>query len=183
VKNEILENLEHFTDGGALMYEGVRYMLIRPETVIEFQREIEAELGAEKVGQALYRGGHRGGSLSATHFREELSLPAQEIVRFMAQMGGQLGWGRMEITALDFDRGTLELEVFHSAFAEAYGKADAPVCHMIRGVFAGVWEGAIEQAVEGLETRCRAVEGPGSCTFIFAASSGQRGVNIPFYPS
>lgn len=183
MRNEIVDSLEHLPDGGALMYQGVRYMLIRPETIIEFQKNLETELGVEKVGQALYRGGHRGGSLSATHFREELSLPPQEIVGFMTQMGGQLGWGRIEVTSLDFDRGTLELEVFHSAFAEAYGKADSPVCHMIRGVFAGVWEGTIGRKVEGLETRCRAVEGPGSCAFIFAASPGAQGLKIPFYPT
>ena len=180
--NDILKDLEYVDEGGALMYSGVRYMLIRPETVIEFQKAVEDEIGPEKIGQILYRAGYRGGTLSAAHFREELALPSEEIVRFMANMGGQLGWGRMEITSMRPDRGTLELEVFHSAFAEAFGKADSPVCHMIRGVFAGTWGGAIDQEVEGLETRCRAVDGPGPCTFIFAPLSQRGKLNVSFCP-
>ena len=172
MKNEILDNMESLPDAGALMYKDVRYILIRPETLIEFQKTLEADLSVEKVGQALYSGGHRGGSLSATRFRQEFSYTPEEIVHFMAKMGGQIGWGRMEITALDLKRGTLEIEVHHSAFAEAYQQAKTPVCHMIRGVFAGTWEGAIERQVNGLETRCRAVDGPGACKFIFTASGG-----------
>lgn len=164
------------------MYRGVRYMLIRPETVIEIQKGVEEEIGVEKAGQALYHAGHRGGSLSAAHFREQFSLSVQEIVHFMAKMGAQLGWGRMEVASMDPEQGTLELEVFHSVFAEAYGKADAPVCHMIRGVFAGTWGGAIEREVEGLETRCRAVEGPGPCRFIFTPTAQHRSLNVPFCP-
>jgi len=112
--NDILKDLEYVDEGGALMYKDVRYMLIRPETIIEFQRAAETETGSEKIGQILYRAGHRGGTLSAAHFCEELALANEEIVRFMANMGGQLGWGRMEITSMRPDRGTLELEVFHS---------------------------------------------------------------------
>ena len=165
--NEVLINLESVFDAGALMYYGVRYLLIRPETVVEFQKAVEEELGSEKVGQVFYRAGHRGGSLSAAHFREHLSLGADDIVRFMAKMGGQLGWGRMDVASINPQKGTFELEVLHSAFAEAYGQADSPVCHLIRGVFAGTWGGALGCEVDGLETRCRAVDGPGPCTFIF----------------
>jgi predicted hydrocarbon binding protein len=66
------------------------------------------------------------------------------------------------------------MEVYHSVFAEAFGSAGAPVCHMIRGVFAGTWEGALDRNVNGLETRCRASDGPGPCKFIFSASSEKR---------
>ncbi len=180
--NDILKDLEYLDEGGALMYKDIRYMLIRPETIIEFQKAVEAETGSEKIGQILYRAGHRGGTLSAAHFREELALATEEIVRFMANMGGQLGWGRMEITSMRPESGTLELEVFHSVFAEAFGKAESPVCHMIRGVFAGTWGFAIDQEVEGLETRCRAVDGPGPCTFIFAPSSQRSELNVTICP-
>ncbi|TKJ37550.1 hypothetical protein CEE37_13620 [candidate division LCP-89 bacterium B3_LCP] len=181
--NEMLDNLEYIPDGGALMYQGIRYLLIRPETIIELQKVMETELGVEKLGYALYQAGYKGGSLSAEKFRTEQSLSPQEIVRFMATMGGQLGWGRMEVDQMNPDDGTFEMEVYHSVFAEAYGVANFPVCHLIRGVFAGTWGGAIDREIMGLETRCRAVEGPGPCKFIFTPSSRDSSLNVPFDPS
>lgn len=171
MRNEILENLDYIPDGGALMYRSVRYLLIRPETVVEIQKALIAELGVESAAQVFYRAGHRGGTLSSQKFREELSLEPLDIVRFMAQMGGQIGWGRMEVETADTAAGTLELEVHHSVFAEAFGSTEAPVCHLIRGVFAGTWGGALDRRIDGLETRCRAVDGPGPCRFVFSPSS------------
>ena len=182
MSNEILDRLEFMPDGGALMYKGIRYLLIRPETLIELQRIMEAALGIEKTGQALYHAGHKGGSLSAEKFRQAESRDPEAIVRFMANMGGQLGWGRLEVNSLDAEKGMLELEVFHSVFAETYGQSDAPVCHLIRGVFAGTWGGSIERDVIGLETQCRAVEGPGPCKFIFTPVSEHTSLNVPFSP-
>ncbi len=169
--NEILDGLEFIPDGGALMFRDVRYLLIRPETIIEVQKALEDEVGSERAGQAFYRAGFRGGSLSSQKFRRDLDLDPVDIVRFMAKMGGQIGWGRMEIEKIDPQSGVLEMDVYHSVFAEAYGSSGAPVCHMIRGVFAGTWEGALSRSVNGLETRCRASDGPGPCRFIFSASS------------
>ncbi len=179
--NEILENLDYSEDGGALLYSDVRYMLIRPETVIEILKATSEEIGAERAGQFFYSAGRRGGTLSAAHFRRELSLKPDEIVRFMASMGGQLGWGRMEIKNIDKKAGTLELDVYHSVFAEEFGQSELPVCHLIRGVFAGTWGGSIDQEVEGLETRCRAVEGPGPCSFLFTPTR-QGSMSVPFNP-
>ena len=45
--NEILENLDYADDGGALLYKGVRYLLIRPETISEIQKALIEEIGAE----------------------------------------------------------------------------------------------------------------------------------------
>lgn len=180
--NEILDSLEYLPDGGALLYKGIRYLLVRPDTVIEMQRVVEAALGFEKMGQTFYLAGQKGGSLSAEKFRREEQLSPEAIVRFMARMGGQLGWGRMEVNSLNEESGMLELEVFHSVFAETYGQSEAPVCHLIRGVFAGTWGGAIERDVIGLETQCRAVEGPGPCKFIFTPVSQNSSLNVPFNP-
>lgn len=182
MENEILSKLEYLPEGGALLYSGIRYLLIRPETLIELQKTLESEIGVERMGQALYQAGHRGGSLSAEKFRNELSLMPDEIVRFMAGMGTQLGWGRMEVSSLDPEKRTLEFDVFHSVFAEAYKSADVPVCHLIRGVFAGTWGGALQREVIGLETRCRAVEGPGPCRFIFTPTGQKGSLNVPFSP-
>jgi len=174
--NEILERLEDLAEGGALLYAGNRYLLLQPECLTDFQRSLEAELGAEKVGQALYKSAHLQGNLLAAHFQSELSLGEAELVRFMAHHCRQFGWGRAEITNLSIGHGALELEVFHSPFAEGFRQAEFPVCHVVRGFYAGVLQAILQSDVEGLETRCRAVEGPGPCTFVFAAAPSRRGL-------
>lgn len=172
MSNDIIQNLQDLPEGGALLYEGSRYLLLPPESLAEFQRAMEAELGAEKVGQALYRGTIRHGQLLAGYFRSSMSLQDDEAVRFMTRLIRQMGWGRPEIINLSIGHSALELEVYHSAFAEGYHKAGDPVCHLLRGFYAGIMRAICGTEVEGLETRCRAVEGPGPCSFVFAATSG-----------
>ncbi len=182
MKNEVLENLEDFPEGGALLYSGSRHLFIQPAFLTDFQRAVEAELGGEKVGQMLYRTAHTHGRFLAAHFQDELALGQEETIKFMAGLSRQMGWGRVEITALDVAHNSLEMEVFHSAFAEEYGKAEFPICHFLRGVFAGLWQVILGSEVEGLETRCRALEGPGPCAFIFAAAAGRSGLKVSLTP-
>lgn len=167
--NEIIENLQDLPEGGALLYEGSRYLLLPPESLTEFQRGMEAELGAEKVGLVLYRSALRQGRLLTDYFRSAALLQDDEAVRFMTRLVRQMGWGRPEIINLSIGHCTLELEVYHSAFAEGYLKASDPVCHLLRGFYAGILRSVCGAEVEGLETHCRAVEGPGPCSFVFAA--------------
>jgi len=47
------------------------------------------------------------------------------------------------------------IEVENSAFAAAYGEADRGVCHMIRGVMAGMAVGIFDGDVVSEETSCR----------------------------
>ena len=59
MENQILKDI-HFNSGkGGLFYKEVRYLLIRPETLVTFQKAIEKELG-EKASQILYRSGFQG---------------------------------------------------------------------------------------------------------------------------
>jgi predicted hydrocarbon binding protein len=170
----MLDNLEELPEGGALMHQGTRYLLLPPACLVDLQKSMEARQELETVSLALYLSAHRQGSLLAAQAQEDLNLGPEEAVRYMATTGRQMGWGRVEITTLGLGRGTLELDVYHSAFAEEYGKADGPVCHLIRGFYAGVWQAVIGSEVEGLEMQCHAVEGSGPCQFVFAAAGRKR---------
>lgn len=173
MKNDLLDKLEDLPEGGAIMYGETRLMLLNPEILLDFQKCMECELGAEKVGQELFRIGRFYGKLFALQPEGETQLGPDELVRHFARINRHMGWGRAEITALDAKRGVLELDVFHSIFAEEYRKSDFPVCHLIRGLFAGIWQFALGRETSGLEVRCRAVDGPGPCTFIFNAAAGE----------
>ncbi len=157
--NSILAELEFDATRGALLYKGVRYLLIRPETLDIFYKAAEEKIGAG-AHDAMYRGGFTGGSLSAQKYRDVFGLDARQSVEFMARMGAEIGWGKIEIARLDLDARVLEITVASSPFAAAHGQAAHGVCHLLRGVFAGLASGIFESEVESREVECLALGNP-----------------------
>jgi len=157
--NSILAELEFDAARGALWYKGVRYLLIRPETLDMFYRAVEEKIGAD-AHDAMHRGGFTGGSLSARKYRDVFGLDARQSVEFMARMGAEIGWGKIEIARLDLDARILEITVASSPFAAAHGKSKHGVCHLLRGVFAGLASGIFECDVTSQEVECLALGDP-----------------------
>ncbi len=164
--NSILAELEFDSERGALLYKGVRYLLIRPETLDMFYKAVEEEIG-EGAHNAMHRGGFAGGSLSAQKYRDVFGLSARESVEFMARMGAEIGWGKIEIARLDLARRELEITVVSSPFAIAHGESKHGVCHLLRGVFAGLASGIFECEVEAREVECVAM-GDALCRIVIA---------------
>ena len=54
--NEILKGLNFIPEKGGLFIKDVRHLLIRPETIVTFQKAIEKELG-EKASHLLFESG------------------------------------------------------------------------------------------------------------------------------
>ena len=90
------------------------------------------------------------------------------------------GWGRFYLERLAPEAGEAEVEVRHSAFARAAGRADAPAC----GMFLGWLEGAVAYAAGDAdadagprpvarEIRCAAVDGGTLCRFRVAPAGDQ----------
>lgn len=154
--NSILAELKFDDTRGALLYKDVRYLLIRPETLIAFQKAAEEKLGAG-ADELLYAGGFTGGSLSAKRYREVFGLSDQQSVEFMAKMGTEIGWGKMQVSSFNVPSGELVLVVESSPFASAYGNSDRGVCHLVRGVFAGLASGIFARDVEAREEECVAM--------------------------
>lgn len=155
-KNNILADLVFAPEGGRLSFRDVRYLLIRPDTLIDFQKAVEAEVGARRCAEMMMAGGITGGSRSAARYKEEFGLSDAEIVEFMCKMGREIGWGHFSLRELDSDAGRLVVEVSESPFAAAYGQADEGVCHLTRGVLAGLAAGIFGSDVRSAETACRA---------------------------
>jgi uncharacterized protein len=162
--NSILADLKFDDTRGALLYNDVRYLLIRPETLIAFQKATEEKLGAG-ADDLLFAGGLTGGTLSAKRYREVFKLTDQQSVEFMAKMGTEIGWGKISVTSFSVSSRTLELIVDDSPFAAAYGKSNRGVCHLIRGVFAGLASGIFACEVESREEECLAM-GHAQCKFV-----------------
>lgn len=164
MENSILDNLEYDADEGRISFKNVRYMVIRPDTVVDFQKAVEAEVG-ERVAEMMMAGGYTGGSLSSRRYKELFNYSDEEIVAFMCRMGGEIGWGRFEVEKFDKAGKELVIIVKNSPFAEAYGTADEGVCHIIRGVMAGMAAGIFGSDVNSEETLCVA-KGDALCRFV-----------------
>lgn len=162
-KNKILENLLFQWENGGLFYQKVRYLLIRPEVLINLQKGIEEQL-PEKANALLFQSGFQGGSLSGKRYREVFHLSDHEILKFMIDMGTQIGWGRFQLERFDPMDEVLEVSVHDSPFAEAYGLSRTPVCHFIRGVLSGLASVMMNQEREVEETLCLA-KGDPYCLF------------------
>lgn len=164
--NEILSELHYDDQNGSIVYKDVRYLLVRPETIVTFQKEVEAKIGETAV-ELMFAGGLAGGMLSAARFREISGENPVDLLDFMTRMGCQIGWGKIKIIHFDPIKQRLDIEVVNSAYAEAYGPSKQGVCHFIRGVFAGVAQTIFGIKVEARETKCRAM-GDETCHFKYA---------------
>lgn len=156
---EIVKQLRFDSKRGGLYYQEVRYLLIRPETLSSFQRAMEEAVG-EKGREMLFDAGLRGGTLSTRRYRETLGLSDEKTVRFMITMGSQIGWGRFEVERFDPGAKILRVKVFHSPFAEAYGPSSRSVCHLLRGVMAGLGSVIFDESVQAEEPLCLAKGDP-----------------------
>ncbi len=163
MENRVLETLSWDADEGRLAFQGVRYLLIRPETLAAFQKGVEGALG-EPAAEFLHAGGFAGGSASARRYQDAFGHSDEETARFLCRMGGQIGWGRFDLVEFDRAQSRMVVEVRSSPFAEAYGRSDAPVCHFIRGVLAGVAAGVLAPGLASRETECAACGAP-RCRF------------------
>ncbi len=161
--NSIIDQLVYDSASGALTYRDVRYVVIRPETIIGFQKTIEKH-SREGARDALFQGGYQGGYLSAKKFKETQNLSDTETIDFMMTMGAQIGWGHFDLIDYDFKNRKLQIRVLNSAFAEAYGDATEGVCHLINGVLSGLAAVLFGRNCMGSETECLA-KGDPHCVF------------------
>jgi len=163
-ENSIVKALEYNQSSGTLSYKGVRYLLIRPETVAGFQKDLEKVAG-EKAKNGFYQGGFSGGYLSAKKYKELFNFSDKEIIEFMMKMGTEIGWGSFSLDYYNPDSGTVRITVKNSPFAHAYGKSTEGVCHLIRGVIGGMASAIFHQDCTASELECIS-KGDDRCIFV-----------------
>jgi predicted hydrocarbon binding protein len=162
-ENTIIDQLMYDPAAGKLTYRDIRYVIIRPETIVGFQKSIEQH-SQEVARDALFQGGYQGGYLSAKKFKEMQNLSDTEAIGFMMTMGAEIGWGHFELIEYDFEKRILNVRVENSVFAEAYGDATEGVCHLINGVLSGLATVLFGRNCEGSESECLA-KGDPHCVF------------------
>ena len=168
-QNSIIEALGFDKTSGSLTYKGVRYLLMRPETIMSFQKGVEGDLGS-KAGEHLYRGGFTGGRLSFSKYKTDLGLSDEQAIEFMLKMGAEIGWGRLSLIHYDPDAQALKIAAYGSPFAESYGKSSQGVCHFLRGVIAGMGSSLFNRNCRAIETECAAM-GDDRCLFVIGVEN------------
>lgn len=166
-QNSIIEQLKYDTGAGALTYRDVRYLLIRPETIVGFQKSIEKH-SREIAREALFQGGYQGGYLSAKKYKEVQNLSDSETLTFMMNMGAEIGWGNFQLIKYDLENRKLQIRVINSAFAKVYGESTEGVCHLIGGVLSGLATVLFSSNSTASEIQCLA-RGDAYCEFHVAA--------------
>ena len=142
---------------GGLTLGGSRYLLIRPETLVGLQKAVEQALG-ERAPACIVAGGRAGGARATA----VLDGRAEDRVRRLLRVGGEIDWGEFTLERLTATE--LAVSVRHSPVALAYGPSARPVCHLIRGVLESLVAAALGQSLEVLETSCVAMGAP-ACRF------------------
>ena len=143
---------------GGLTLGGARYLLIRPETLVAMQKAVQQVVG-ERAGACILAGGRAGGARAAA----SLDGTAEERVRRLLRIGGEIGWGEFALERLTPTE--LAVVVRRSPIAEAYGPSATPVCHLIRGVLESLAASVLGGSPTVTETACVATGAP-SCRFV-----------------
>ena len=142
---------------GALTINGARYLLIRPETLAALQKAVEVAAGRQ-ASDCLAAGGRAGGARATA----TLAGSGEERAQRLVAMGGALGWGQFALERFAGDG--LVVTVRRSPFAEAYGAATSPVCHLTRGVLESLAILTLSRPTHVVETECSAA-GATHCRF------------------
>ena len=164
--NEIVDNLQFDEDAGALNYKGIRYFLIRPETLADLYALVKEALG-EEGDEAFLRAGHTGVSRSLQAYDADLGLKGKDLLAHLLRTGTELGWGKMELLSLDFAGNSMVIGVKNSVFAPSSGWGE-PRCHMLRGVLSAMGGAVFGAPASTREIACLGM-GDASCRFVVTA--------------
>ena len=154
MENEIIRDLQHDENQGAIFYKGVRYLIIRPETVMGMFKSLAEFVGWEKAGEIFYNGGFEGGKASSMKFRQVFNLSAREAAEYICQMGNKIGWGNFKLDEFDEEKKNLTITVKSSPFSEQMPGSGKAVCHFLRGVMGGLGSASFDSDKQAEEFLC-----------------------------
>lgn len=165
-KDFLAASLESDTKEGVLRLSNVPVVIIRPEAMVNIQKQLEGTIGGSSKG-ILYLSGERSAQSGMNPFESILSTEAPLTLanaRRLMEASALVGWGRLEISQFDPEHGRLLLTITNSPLARAYGTSKKPVCHFLAGWIAGIGRNLLEREVLCEETAC-AAQGRDRCEF------------------
>ncbi len=165
-KDFLAANLESNTKEGVLRLSNVPCVIIRPEAIVNIQKQLEGTIGGSSKG-ILYLSGERSARSGLNLFESIVSTEAPMTLanaRRVMEAAALVGWGRPEISEFDPKHSRLLLTITNSPLARAYGPSKKSVCHFLAGWIAGIGRSLLDRDVLCEETSC-AAQGHDRCEF------------------
>ena len=160
--NDIRERLRWDSGIGEIRDGEVRYLLIRPDTLMGMFAGLPPAAQAEALA-ALAQSTATHGAKSAQRYHTLGAADAVALLATIERTAPLLGWGAWRL-GRESDGG-LNLEVRNSPFAAGYGPGAAtPVCAPIAGMLRAVAELVSGRPARVEETACAALGAP-ACRF------------------
>lgn len=152
---------------GVLQLYGQPCVIVRPEVIVNIQKQLELTIGGSAKG-IMYLAGERSSQEGVSPFRalsgEDVGALTLEMAKRMIDASSLLGWGHAEIGTVDPEKGRFVLRIANSPMAIAYGPSKKPVCHFLAGWAAGMAQVLVGGALLCEEVACKA-QGREFCEF------------------
>ena len=133
---------------------------------VGIQKLAESIVGNDGAAVIFYEAGKKVGALRTKSWKDEWGLEGEEFIKKMEECLAELGWGKFRV-----DLDALVVTTENSFMANNYGESEVPVCHFLRGYYAGMMEVLTTQALDGEETKCAAC-GDDCCEFVLKPVEG-----------
>jgi len=114
----------------------------------------------EKMAEVMYQSGFDSGYDFSTAIASMSELSGGQILDEYLRVASVRGWGRFTVVKADLEIGEFIIQM-QSSIVEEFAPGSGKVCHIWRGIFAGIVQTALESldktgTLESEETRCMA---------------------------
>jgi len=145
---------------GEFFTEELPTIIMGCATFVGIQKLAESIVGTDGAAVIFYEAGKKVGVLRTKSWKDEWELERQEFIEKLEEYLAELGWGKFCV-----DLEALVVKMENSFIAKNYGDSEVPVCHFLRGCYAGMGEVLTNRALDGEEVKCAAC-GADLCEFV-----------------
>ncbi len=164
----LASNIEADPAAGWFRLSGQRLLILRPEALVDLQKQLEGTVGLSSKG-FLYLAGEKSATEGHALFGDFLRPRGPDedepavLARSIAPLG-LLGLGRFDVAPVDVGAHRYLVTLENSPLAEVYGESRKPVCHLLAGWVAGTARRVLGGNFLCEEMTCRS-QGKPRCEF------------------
>ncbi|MGC9444024.1 MAG: V4R domain-containing protein [Candidatus Methanospirareceae archaeon] len=147
-------------ESGEFFTQELPTIIMSSAIFVGIQKLAETILGIDGAAVIFYEAGKKVGISRTRSWQESWELDGLAFIKEMEEYLAELGWGRISV-----DLDALVIKAENSFIAKNYGKSEVPVCHFLRGYYAGMGEVLTHRAMDAEEVKCIAC-GDELCEFV-----------------